>query len=75
MIRNLLMIAVLSAAVSFTVSAANAAPATSMLETLKAAASHGTMVQETRYRHRRGYRYVKSQNCWWGDRWLCRYLW
>jgi len=37
--------------------------------------SHGTMVQETRYRHRRGYRYVKSQNCWWGDRWLCRYLW
>jgi hypothetical protein len=74
MIRNLLMIAALSAAVGITVSAANATPATSMLETLKAGASHGTMIQETRYRHRRGYRYVKSQ-CWWGDRWLCRYLW
>jgi hypothetical protein len=75
MIRNLLMIAVLSAAVGFAVSAAKAAPATSMVESLKAGASEGNMVQEARYRHRRGYRHVRSQNCWWGDRWLCRYFW
>ena len=75
MIRNMLMIAVLSAAVGFAVSEAKAAPATSMLQTLKAGASEGNMVQEARYRHRRGYRDVRSQNCWWGDRWLCRYFW
>jgi hypothetical protein len=50
MIRNLLMIAVLSTAVGFAVSAAKAAPPTSMLETLKAGASEGNMVQEARYR-------------------------
>ena len=70
MIRSLLMIAVLSAAVGFAATSANAASATRMLETLKAGASEGNLVQEARYRHRRGYR-----NCWWGDRWLCRYLW
>jgi hypothetical protein len=71
MIRSLLIIAVLSAAVGFAATSANAASATRMLETLKAGASEGNLVQEARYRHRRGYR----QNCWWGDRWLCRYLW
>ena len=74
MIRSLLMLAVLSAAVGFAATSANAASATRMLETLKAGASEGNMVQEARYRHR-GYRHVRSQNCWWGDRWLCRYLW
>ena len=74
MTRNLLAVAALSLAVGFAASAANATPAISMLETLKAGASDGTMVQEARYRHRRGYRHVKK-NCWWGDRWLCRYLW
>jgi hypothetical protein len=74
MIRYPLMIAALGAAVGLTVSSANAAPAANMLETLKADASTGTMVQEARYRHRRSYRHVKSQ-CWWNDRWLCRYFW
>ena len=74
MIKNLLAVAALSAAVGLAVSAANAAPATSMLENLKAGASNGNIVQEARYRHRRGYRHVKK-SCWWGDRWLCRYLW
>jgi hypothetical protein len=74
MIRKLLVIAVLSATVGFAVSAANAAPP-SMLETLKVSVSEGNMVQEARYRHRRGYRNVRRQNCWWGDRWLCRYFW
>ncbi len=75
MTRNLFVVAALSATVAFAVSAANAAPPTSVLETLKAGASEGNMVQEARYRHHRGYRYVRRQNCWWGDRWLCRYLW
>ena len=75
MVRNLLMIAVLSAAVGFAVSAAKAAPATGILERLKAGASEGNMVQEARYRHRRGYRHLRNQNCWWGDRWLCRHFW
>jgi hypothetical protein len=75
MTRNLLTIAVLSAAIGLAVSSANAAPATSMLEALKADASQGAIVQETRYRHRRSYRNVRSPNCWWGDRWLCRYFW
>jgi len=61
------MIAVLSAAPALP-SRGKCCAGYSMLETLKADASEGTMVQETRYRHRRGYRYVKSQNCWWGDR-------
>jgi hypothetical protein len=39
MVRNLLMIAVLSAAVGFVASTASAAPATSMVETLKPGAS------------------------------------
>jgi hypothetical protein len=75
MTRKLLVIAALSAAV-FSLSAANAAPATNMLETLKASAGDGSIVQEARYRHHRGYRHVRRHhNCWWGDRWLCRYFW
>jgi hypothetical protein len=72
---KLLVIAAVSAAVGFSVSAANAAPAMNMLETLKASAAEATLVQEARHRHRRGYRHARRQNCWWGDRWLCRYLW
>lgn len=71
--RNLLVIAALGAAIGFSVSGANAAPAGSMLETLKVSAGQSSVVEEARYR-RRGYK-KKSQNCWWGDRWLCRYLW
>jgi len=45
-----------------------------MLEKLKNTAAEGSTVQQVRhYRHyRRGYGYG---NCWWRDRWLCRYMW
>ena len=48
MIRSLLIIAVLSAAVGFAATSANAASATRMLETLKTGASEGNLVQEAR---------------------------
>lgn len=77
MTRKLLVIAAVSAAVGFSVSAANAAPAMNMLETLKASAAEATVVQEARHRHRRGHRHARHhrEKCWWGDRWLCRYVW
>jgi hypothetical protein len=74
MTRQLLAIATLSIALGFSVSTTNAAPASSMLEKLKNTAAEGSTVQQVRhYRHyRRGYGYG---NCWWRDRWLCRYMW
>jgi hypothetical protein len=77
MTRQLLVIATLSIALGFSVSTTNAAPASSMLEKLKNTAVEGSTVQQVRhYRHhrhyRRGYGYG---NCWWRDRWLCRYMW
>jgi hypothetical protein len=74
MTRQLLTIATLSIALGFSVSTTNAAPASSMLEKLKNNAVEGSTVQQVRhYRHyRRGYGYG---NCWWRDRWLCRYMW
>jgi hypothetical protein len=74
MTRQLLVIATLSIALGFSVSTTNAAPASSMLEKF---AVEGSTVQQVRhYRHhrhyRRGYGYG---NCWWRDRWLCRYMW
>ena len=77
MTRQLLATATLSIALSFSVSTTNAAPASSMLEKLKNDAVEGSTVQQVRhyryYRHyRRGYGY---RNCWWQDRWLCRYMW
>ena len=77
MTRKLLVIAALSAAVGFSVSGANAAPATNMLEALKASAGEASVVEQVRNRHRRGHRHVRHRhhNCWWGDRWLCRWMW
>ena len=74
MTRQLLAIATLSIALGISVSTTNAAPASSMLEKLKNNAVEGSTVQQVRhYRHyRRGYGYG---NCWWRDRWLCRYMW
>ena len=72
--RQLLVTAALSAALGFSVSIANAAPASSMLETLKASANEGRTVQQVRY-YRRGHHHYRHHNCWWGDRWLCRYFW
>jgi hypothetical protein len=75
--RQLLAISALSTAIGFSVTAANAAPATSMYETLKASASESSAVQQARY-YRRGHHhhhYYHHQNCWWGDRWVCSWLW
>ena len=73
MMKQLLMGAALGAALGFSVSASNAAPATSMLDTLKASASENTIVQEVR--HRRRHKHHHHKMCWWGDRWMCKYMW
>jgi hypothetical protein len=74
MTRQLLAIATLSIALGFSVSTTNAAPASSVLEKLKNNAVEGSTLQQVRHyrHHRRGYGYG---NCWWRDRWLCRYMW
>jgi fumarate hydratase class II len=74
--RQLLVIAALSTAIGFSAAAANAAPATSMFETLKASASESSAVQQVRV-YRRGYHHHHhhQKNCWWGDRWVCSWLW
>jgi hypothetical protein len=74
MTRQLLAIAALCAALGFSVSTPNATPASGMLETLKAGAVEGSMAQQVRH-YRRHYRHYRYGNCWWRDRWLCRYMW
>jgi hypothetical protein len=74
MTRNLLAIAALSAALGYSVPATNAAPASGMIETLKASAVEAGTIQQIRH-YRRHYRHHRNSNCWWQDRWLCRYLW
>jgi len=74
MSRQLLAIAALSAALGLSVSATDAAPASGMLETLKSSAADGSTAQQVRH-YRRGYRHNRYGNCWWRDRWLCRYMW
>jgi hypothetical protein len=65
--------AALSTAMGFSASATNAAPARNMLETLRAnARASSTSLQ---IRHRRGYRYHRRQDCWWGDRVVCGRWW
>jgi hypothetical protein len=76
MTRQLLAIATLSIALGFSVSTTNAATASSMLEKLKNTAVEGSSIQQARhYRHSRHYRRYGYGNCWWQDRWLCRYMW
>jgi hypothetical protein len=70
--KQLLMGAVLGAALGFSVSASNAAPATSMLDVLKASAGENAIVEQARHRRRHKQRH---KMCWWGDRWLCKYMW
>jgi hypothetical protein len=74
--RQLLMIAALSTTIGFSAATTSAAPATNMLQTLKANASETSAVQQVRY-HRRGHHhhYYHHQNCWWGDLWVCSWLW
>ena len=74
--KQLLMGAVLGAALGLSVSASNAAPATSMLDALKASAGENTIVEQARHRrHHRHHRHHRHKMCWWGDRWLCKYMW
>jgi hypothetical protein len=77
MTKNVLAIAVLSAAIGLSVSSASGAPVGNTLEPLKASAGEASVVEQARHRHRRGYRRVKSSQeaCWWADRWFCRYFW
>jgi len=72
MMKQLLMGAALGVALGLSASVATAAPATSMLDTLKASASENTIVEQAR--HRRHHRH-RHRMCWWGDRWLCKYFW
>jgi hypothetical protein len=74
MTRQLLAIATLSIALGVSVSTTNAAPASSMLEKLNTAVEGTTVQQARHYRHYRHYRRGYG-NCWWRDRWLCRYMW
>ena len=73
MMKQLLMGAVLGAALGLSASVASAAPATSMLDTLKASAGENTIVEQAR--HRRGHKHRHQKMCWWGDRWMCKYMW
>jgi len=74
MIRQLLAIAALAVVLAFSGSTSNAAPAANTFEALKASASEGSVVQQAR--HRKGHRhYRRHANCWWGDRWFCRWMW
>ena len=74
MTRKLLAIAALSDVLGYSVPTTNAAPASGMLETLKASAVEAGTVQQIRH-YRRHYRHYRNSHCWWQDRWLCRYLW
>ena len=69
--KQLLMGAALAAALGFSVSASNAAPATSMLDALKASAGENAIVEQARHRRRHKHR----EKCWWGDRWMCKHFW
>src|SRR3990172_4773637 len=69
--KQLLMGAVLGVALGFSVSASNAAPATSMLDALKASAGENAIVEQARHRRR----HKARKMCWWGDKWMCRYFW
>jgi hypothetical protein len=71
---QLLVIAALSTAIGCSVTATNAAPATSMFETLKASAGESGAVSQIRHL-RRGYRHHRHQECWWGDRMICSWWW
>ena len=73
MTRNLLAIAALSAALGYW------CPRRTLrlhlaIETLKASAVEAGTIEQIRH-YRRHYRHHRSSNCWWQDRWLCRYLW
>jgi hypothetical protein len=74
--RRLLMIAAAAVALGYSVSAANAAPVTNMLETVKAV-HEGSTIQKARHYRRGHHRYHRwgRERCWWRDRWLCRYFW
>ena len=73
MIRKLLAIAALIAALSFAAPTTKAAPA-GILEALKASAVEVSTIQHVRH-YRRYHRHYGYRNCWWQDRWLCRYFW
>jgi hypothetical protein len=74
MIKHLLALAALAVVLTLTPSITNAAPAANSLEALKVAASEGSAVEQAR--HRKGHRHYRShKNCWWGDRWFCRWMW
>ena len=74
MIRQLLAIAGLAVVLAFSASTSNAAPGANTFEVMKASASEGNAVQQVR--HRKGHRhYRRHANCWWGDRWFCRWMW
>jgi hypothetical protein len=74
--RKLLLVASAVCAVGLSVSTASAAPAGGILETLKTTASEASVVQDVRYYRGRHYRrHHAYRNCWWQDRWMCRYFW
>jgi hypothetical protein len=74
MIKQLLMGAALAAVLGFSVSASNAAPATSILDSLKANASENSIIEQAR--HRRHHRHHRARKlCWWGDAWMCKHMW
>lgn len=71
--KQLLMAAALGAA-CFAFSAAHAAPAAGVLP-LKTSAGEGSAIQQVHYyRHHHRYRHARA-DCWWKDRWLCRWFW
>jgi hypothetical protein len=70
MMKQLLIGAALAAVLGFSVPASNAAPATSMLDALKASAGENSIVEQARRR-----RHKARKLCWWGDAWMCKYMW
>ncbi len=72
MMKQLLMGAALAAVLGLSVSASNAAPATSILDSLKASAGENSIVEQARHRRRH---HKARKLCWWGDAWMCKHMW
>jgi hypothetical protein len=72
--KQLLVVSALCA-LGLSVSAASAAPSGGILDALKANASESRTVQHVRYDRHRSHTRHHYRNCWWKDRWLCRWFW
>ena len=72
--RTQLLVAMALCVIGLSISVANATPPAAMLQTLKANFVEASAMQHVNYYRRHHVRHHRSQ-CWWQDRWFCRYFW